>query len=320
MFRKIHDGPLPPQPPKGAKYKLTAGCQTVVLTHEFSPVTTGIADAGVTTIRVLPACDYTFQIRREVSERELGDWGASLTLIDAIMAKHRADLTKGTRVLELGCGLGVPGLVCASLGADVVLTDRADPDDKYHNVLEVLNENVTFNFMGPANHGPGVGCGRAGVVEFTWTEDNARKLVEDHDYFDFVICADPIYQPLYGRYTAPALAACFNILCGPQTECFIALQRRTMDGIDVLLDLLMNKYRFLTTKQTSEFTARSGTAKIEIYTLRRVSEVERFQIDLQSSSTKVGSEDLVAAWRGPLPTKFPSKFCCMDPAVPPPAR
>lgn len=49
-------------------------------------------------------------------------WPASIALAHEVQA--RASEIVGRRVLELGAGTGVPGLVAASLGARVVQTDR----------------------------------------------------------------------------------------------------------------------------------------------------------------------------------------------------
>lgn len=51
-------------------------------------------------------------------------WPASIALAHELLA--RADELPGKRVLELGAGTGVPGLVAASLGAHVLQTDRSD--------------------------------------------------------------------------------------------------------------------------------------------------------------------------------------------------
>ncbi len=51
-------------------------------------------------------------------------WPASIALAHDLLA--RADELAGKRVLELGAGTGVPGLVAASLGARVLQTDRND--------------------------------------------------------------------------------------------------------------------------------------------------------------------------------------------------
>jgi len=49
-------------------------------------------------------------------------WPASIALAHEVLA--RAGELEGKRVLELGAGTGVPGLVAASLGARVLQTDR----------------------------------------------------------------------------------------------------------------------------------------------------------------------------------------------------
>lgn len=300
------------RPPKGAKYKLPQACKALSFIHDFDdpPLREGIVDAGTTHVKVLPACGYGFPIQRRVSERQLGDWGAALVLVDALMDHHRADFVKGGTVLELGCGLGVPGLVCASMGANVILTDRNDKEDRHHKLLDLLQWNVTCNFMGPPIRPPGIGTGRAGLVDLTWSEQAARDLVEEYGYFDFVISSDCVYQPAYGN-SWEDLAACFDVLCGPGTRCYVSFQRRPHDNVEGFLDAVHNKYRFLTSKKTTLYTVPAGPATIEIYTLRRLSEPEQFHIDVQSSAMVgpgpvigTGEDNVIEAWRGPMPTKF----------------
>src|SRR3954471_780043 len=49
-------------------------------------------------------------------------WPAAIALAHEVAT--RADAFRGRRVLELGAGTGLPGVVAASLGARVVQTDR----------------------------------------------------------------------------------------------------------------------------------------------------------------------------------------------------
>jgi len=51
-------------------------------------------------------------------------WPAAIALAHELAA--RGDALRGTHVLELGAGTGLPGIVAASLGARVVQTDRQD--------------------------------------------------------------------------------------------------------------------------------------------------------------------------------------------------
>jgi predicted nicotinamide N-methyase len=51
-------------------------------------------------------------------------WPAAIALAHEVAS--RADAFRGTRVLELGAGTGLPGIVAASLGGQVVQTDRHD--------------------------------------------------------------------------------------------------------------------------------------------------------------------------------------------------
>ena len=54
-------------------------------------------------------------------------WDASLALAHYVATELcREGGLRGSRVVELGAGTGVPGLAAAKLGANVVVTDRCD--------------------------------------------------------------------------------------------------------------------------------------------------------------------------------------------------
>ena len=79
----------------------------------------------------------------------------------------------GRRVLELGCGLGVPSLAAARGGADVLATDGDE------EALELLERNAREN---------GVAVATACVE---WAD--AAALVE-RGMFDLVLAADVLYE------------------------------------------------------------------------------------------------------------------------------
>jgi len=157
-------------------------------------------------------------------------WEAALALIDQVIESHREELAAGARVVELGCGLGLPGMVCAALGARVVLTEVPE-------VLGLLEQNVALNFNNDS--GCSDGSGSAHVAALRWDVQTARTLaaLEGTD-FDFILCCDCVCQGLYGE-SWHDLADCIEVLCGPRTRSIISLQRRGPDdGVDLFLAYL----------------------------------------------------------------------------------
>jgi len=96
-------------------------------------------------------------------------WRSGVALAREVEA---AELT-GRRVVELGCGLGVPSIAAARAGASVLATD-ADPD-----ALELLERNARAN---------GVSVETA---VFDWSRPAA--LIERAP-FDLVLAADVLYE------------------------------------------------------------------------------------------------------------------------------
>jgi predicted nicotinamide N-methyase len=62
--------------------------------------------------------------RREALPYGVVLWPAAIALAHEIVS--RADAFRGARILELGAGTGLPGIVAASFGASVVQTDRQE--------------------------------------------------------------------------------------------------------------------------------------------------------------------------------------------------
>lgn len=93
-------------------------------------------------------------------------WPAALALADDLATRDLA----GKRILELGAGTGLPGLVAASRGACVVQTDHQEP------VLHVCRLNAARNGITTIEH-------RAG----DWTSwDGAER-------YDVILGADILY-------------------------------------------------------------------------------------------------------------------------------
>jgi predicted nicotinamide N-methyase len=91
-------------------------------------------------------------------------WPAALALAEALPA----DLA-GVRVVELGCGLGVPSLVAAARGAEVTATDWAE------EAVELLRRNAELNGL------------RLRAEARDWREPWDER-------FDLALAADVLYE------------------------------------------------------------------------------------------------------------------------------
>lgn len=109
-------------------------------------------------------------------------------------------------ILELGCGLGVPGMIFHLLGCNVVLTDQID-------ILSQLQKNVDRNFSTPPfssmssceKEGEQNTTSKTSIQAFplSWSREDVRSLLErvgrSDIGFDIVLNCDCVYEPLYGK-------------------------------------------------------------------------------------------------------------------------
>jgi predicted nicotinamide N-methyase len=111
---------------------------------------------------------------REVEWAPIAPYWAVLWRSGIALARELEGLAlRGRRVVELGCGMGVPSLAAARAGAKVLATD-VEPE-----ALELLERNAADNGLEI----------ETAVVD--WTDQ--RGLV-DSGPFDLVIAADVLYE------------------------------------------------------------------------------------------------------------------------------
>lgn len=120
-------------------------------------------------------------------------WPASIALVHDLV--DRAEQLRGKRVLELGAGTGVPGIVAASLGAEVLQVDRSEV------ALHLCVMNAQRNEQERI---------QARVAEW--------ETFENDEPFDFILGADVLYvttmherlRGICNTYLAPDGIALFS--------------------------------------------------------------------------------------------------------------
>jgi predicted nicotinamide N-methyase len=105
-------------------------------------------------------------------------WPSGIALAEHVAAR---DDLRGRRALEIGCGLGLPSLVAARLGADVVATDWS-PD-----AIALLGRNASRNGL------------RVTAAPADWRDTDTIGSLGP---FDLVLAADVLYE---ARNAAPIL-------------------------------------------------------------------------------------------------------------------
>lgn len=127
-------------------------------------------------------------------------WPSGLALAECVAALDLTDVD----VLELGCGLGVPSLVAAARGAQVVATDWAP------EALALLEQNAQRNRLSPE------------TLRMDWR----RPAILGGRRFDLVLAADVLYE---ARNVEPLLAVLPRVL-RPDGDALVADPGRSHAG------------------------------------------------------------------------------------------
>jgi predicted nicotinamide N-methyase len=158
------------------------------------------------------------------------------------LARHLSERDLGsTRVIELGCGVGLPTVLALAQGAEVLATDH------YEAALDFTAYNVSTNLdLEPE------------VSALDWREPDIAGL----GTFDLVLAADALYE----RKNAAALADLVPRLLAPGGEAIFADPRR--DEAPIFLEAIERLgFEDATEEITVEQPARR--VKVLLHRLRR---------------------------------------------------
>lgn len=152
-------------------------------------------------------------------------WHAAVIMFQYLTENYKEKLeAEGTTVLELGCGLGVPGMWCRQVhGCRTYLTDQ-------ESILSQLEANLETNFSGDD-----------GILArpLDWSKEALQQFInkENITAFDIVLNCDCVYEPLYGD--SWKLLADVNeevIRLNPSTLVLTSVERRNADSVDKFID------------------------------------------------------------------------------------
>ena len=114
-------------------------------------------------------------------------WISALFIADHIylldLDRHVNKNSRAIRILELGAGAGLPGILIAKSRNDVQVVLSDYPDEE---LITALNQNVTANISNGSSH----------VIPYDWTTGDItpfHALLED-DGFDLIIAADTLWN------------------------------------------------------------------------------------------------------------------------------
>uniref|UniRef100_A0A8C9NXL3 EEF1A lysine methyltransferase 3 n=1 Tax=Spermophilus dauricus TaxID=99837 RepID=A0A8C9NXL3_SPEDA len=174
-------------------------------------------------------CGHVLNITQNFGSRlgvAAGVWDSALSLCN-YFESHNVDF-RGKKVIELGAGTGIVGILAALQGGDVTITDLPV-------ALEQIKGNVQANV--PAG-------GRAQVCALSWGID---QHVFPGDY-DIVLGADIVYM----EPTFPLLLGTLQHLCGHHGTIYLASKMREEHGTENFFQHLLPQHFQLELAQRDE--------------------------------------------------------------------
>jgi predicted nicotinamide N-methyase len=168
-------------------------------------------------------------------------WHAAIRAIEYLSLHQSEKTIRSSSLLELGCGLGVPGMIYHLLGGSVILTDQ-------ESIMSQLNKNVQENFPDSIiTPEKGVQFGSVGstiqALPLTWSREGVKQLLVDTDLeeqgVDICLNCDCVYEPLYGE-SWKALVEVMDEMLRVNPKCLMltSCERRNADGIPNFLEAM----------------------------------------------------------------------------------
>ncbi|DBA03010.1 TPA: hypothetical protein N0F65_003198 [Lagenidium giganteum] len=164
-------------------------------------------------------------------------WDAAVYLARHFLVKYKTQLddpANTLRVIELGAGIGVPGMAARVGGANhVIITEQDD-------LLELMHRNLSSNMevlrLTEVDENASSDAIVARPLSWGVKETNEYLAAHPNEPIDVILSCDCIYEPLYGQ-SWRALAQTMEMLCqqNPKALVIMGVERRNQDGIDKFL-------------------------------------------------------------------------------------
>ncbi|KAG3111079.1 hypothetical protein PI125_g9450 [Phytophthora idaei] len=195
-------------------------------------------------------------------------WGAAVHLARRFLTDYRLQLedpSNSLRVIELGAGIGVPGMAARVAGAKhVVLTEQDE-------LLRLMHVNLAANAdVLNLPSGEEDVDDKGGIVarSLSWGVQQTKEYLAQYpnEKVDVVLSCDCIYEPLYGT-SWRALAQTMELLCLANPKCVVLMgvERRNQDGIDKFLDFVDKQTKLQC--RLDEETIGTNKNRLEVYYL-----------------------------------------------------
>lgn len=137
-------------------------------------------------------------------------------------------------LLELGCGLGVPGMILHALlpQLQVILTDE-------DTLTAQLKKNIKTNFGANDDDDDDK---KIQATSLSWSPDCVSSILQQADGGTFQVClnCDCVYEPLYGEESWKALADTLSELAkqNPSILLVTSVERRNADAVEKFVERL----------------------------------------------------------------------------------
>ncbi|XP_038639194.1 EEF1A lysine methyltransferase 3-like [Scyliorhinus canicula] len=166
-------------------------------------------------------CRYSLKIARFINAN-LGFsayvWEAGVALC-RYFEKEKINFT-GKKVIELGSGTGIVGILATLLGGYVTITDKP-------NILKQIENNVSINIPTACRH-------RIKVQPLIWGENHTHFPTA----YDFILGSDIVYSSV----SYPALVETLRYLARQGATIYLSSELRKSNGSSVFHDDLLPQY------------------------------------------------------------------------------
>eukprot|EP00300_Choanocystis_sp_HF-7_P025558 c274_g1_i1.p1 GENE.c274_g1_i1~~c274_g1_i1.p1 ORF type:complete len:302 (+),score=57.91 c274_g1_i1:38-907(+) len=143
-------------------------------------------------------------------------WNTALVLSRFLCLGPVQRLVRGTAVIEVACGLGIPGLVLSRVCPFVTLSDH------HLRVIRLLEHNVALN---PS----------AAKVLCSQLDWNAPVPDEMRGRFQTLLVSDALYEPAH----TPALANCLCTLADPSGSTILVITPPEREGVNGFAEAIL---------------------------------------------------------------------------------